>query len=340
MFNGILKFNENIFSIFSFAAKIYERNRSSNMANNSTESCFTRKYEFEDTGIDQVFLLIAYGLSGLIVIFLNFVLIRVLLKQPRTRATVLLLILSISDVGVGFVSIPFVMLRFAYLSKNMYCALLPFTTFFLYFPATFSVGVTTVISIDRCLMVTKSIFHTKYVTTGVVMFKLIEVFVLSFGWSFANTFALDNKSKIVRIFFLCQFVLEVTVVILTCGLNLHLYCFVKRTSRKMATSRHEGATESYSSRLTKTISYMFFCMLFFTGTQILANAIKHMLKIDAILQRNVAMWGLLLIYSNSYVNAIIVLTRSSNLRTTAQKNKTNINMSRRLPISTITQIKK
>ena len=310
------------------------------MTSNCTESCFARKHEFEDTGIDQVFLLIGYGLSGLIIISLNVVLIRVLLKQPRTRATVLLLILSISDAGVGFVSIPFVMLQFAYLNKSMYCTLLPFTTFFLCFPATFSVAVTTIISTDRCLIVTKSIFHTKYVTTGVITFKLIVVSVISFGWSFLNaiTFILDKKS--VRIIFLFQFVAQVVIVLFTCGLNLHLYCFVKRTSRRMATSRHEGATESYSSRLTKTIAYIFFCMLFFTGIQILTYAIMNMLKINAILQRNVSLWGLLLFYSNSYINAIIVLTRSSNLRTTAQKNKTNIKPSPRLPIDARTQIKK
>ena len=309
------------------------------MTNNSTESCFYRKHEFEDIGIDQVFLLIGYGLSGLIVVSINFVLIRVLLKQPRTRATVLLLILSISDVGVGVVSIPFVMLRFAYLSKNMYCALLPFTTFFLYFPATFSALVTTIISIDRCLMVTKSIFHTKYVTTGVITVKLIVVFIISFGWSFVNTitFSLDKNSKAVWILMYYQAVVQVVVVIFTFGLNLHLYCFVKRTSRKMAASRHECATESYSSRLTKTIAYIFFCMIFFTGTQVLMNTIKNMLNINAIFQRNLSMWGLLLIYTNSYVNAIIVLTRSSNLRTTAKKNKININMSPRLP-DTKTQI--
>ena len=306
------------------------------MTNNSTESCFSRKHDFEDIGIDQVFLLVGYGLSGLTIISINFVLIRALLKQPRTRATVLLLILSISDVAVGFISIPFVMLRFAYLSKNMYCALLPFTTFFRYFPATFSVGVTSLISIDRCLMVTKSIFHTKYVTTGVITHKLMEAFVLSFGWSFANTitFSLDKNSKVIRKFFLCQIVVEVVVVIVTCGLNLHLYCFVKRTSQKMATSRHKGTTESYSSRLTKTISYIFFCMIFFTGTQVLMRAMKRMLNINVILQRNLSMWGVLLMYSNSYVNAIIVLTRSSNLRRTAQKSKTNISMSSTLSIST------
>ena len=106
-------------------------------------------------------------------------------------------------------------------------------------------------------MVTKSIFHTKYVTTGVIMFKLILDFVISFGWSFVNaiTFILDKKS--LRIIFLFQFVAQVVIVIFTCGLNLHLYCFVQRTSRKMATSRHEGAIESYSSRLTKTIAYIF-----------------------------------------------------------------------------------
>ena len=308
------------------------------MRNNSTESCFARKHEFEDIGIDQVFLLIGYGLSGLTIISINFVLIRALSKQKRTRATVLLLVLSISDDGVGFVSIPFVMLRFAYLTKNMYCALVPFTTFFLYFPATFSVGVTIIISIDRCLMVTKYIFHTKYVTTGVITFKLILMFVLSFAWSFSNaiTFILHKKS--VGIFFAGQSVAQGVIVIFTCGLNLHLYCFVKRTSRKMATSRHEGATESYSSRLTKTIAYIFFCMLFFTGTQVLLNATEQMLTINAILRRSLSMWGVLFIYTNSYINAIIVLTRSSNLRTTALKNKANINMSPRLPIDTRTQI--
>ena len=324
------------------SANSQSQNRSSNMTNNSTESCFARKHEFEDIGIDQVFLLIGYGLSGLAVVSINFVLIRALLKQPRTRATVLLLILSISDVGVGFISIPFVMLRFAYLSKNMYCALLPFTSFFLYFPAAFSMGVTTIISIDRCLMVTKSIFHTKYVTTGVTIFKLIVVFVISFGWSFVNTvtFSLDKNSKVVWILIYYQAVVQVVIVIFTCGLNLHLYCFVKRTSRKMATSRHEGATESYSSRLTKTIAYIFFCMLLFTGTQVLMSAIRRMLNLNAIFRRNLSWWGVLLIYSNSYVNAIIVLTRSSNLRTTAQKNKANIKMSPRLSIDTRIQTKK
>ena len=249
------------------------------MTNNTTESCFARKHQFEDIGIDQVFLLIGYGLSGLSIISLNVVLIRALLKQPRTRATVLLLILSISDAGVGFVSIPFVMLRFAYLSKNMYCALLPFTTFFLYFPLTFSMGVTIVISIDRCLMVTKSIFHTKYMTTGVITFNLIVVFVISFGWSFVSaiTFALDKKSKTSWIYFVCQTAAQFVIIIFTCGLNLHLYCFVKRASREMATNRHEGATESYSSRLTKTIACIFFCMLLFTGTQIIMNTIVDML---------------------------------------------------------------
>ena len=189
-------------------------------------------------------------------------------------------------------------------------------------------------------MVTKSIFHTKYVTNGLITFKMMEAFVLAFGWSFLNmiTFSLDKKSKAVRILFLCQFTAQVSVVIFTCGLNLHLYCFVKRTSGKMATSRHEGTKESYSSRLTKTIAYIFFVC--FSLTQVLMNTIKNMLNINAIFNRNLSMWGLLLIYTNSYVNAIIVLTRSSNLRTTAQKNKTNINMSPRLPIDTITKIGK
>ena len=310
------------------------------MKNNSTESCFTRKHDFEDIGINLVFLLMGYGLSGLTIISINFVLVRALLKQTRTRATVLLLILSVSDAAVGSVSIPFVMLRFAYLSKNMYCALRPFTTFILYFPITFSVGVTTIISIDRCLMVTKSIFHTKYVTTGVIMFKLIVAFVISFGWSFANTISasVDKKSKPVWILIYCQNAAQVMVVIFTCGLNLYLYCFVKRKSRKMAASHHEGATESYSSRLTKTIAYIFFCMLFFTGTKVLMNAIVNMLTNSAILRRQAYWWALLFVYSNSYVNAIILLTRSSNLRTTARKNKANINMSPRLPIDTGTQI--
>ena len=209
----------------------------------------------------------------------------------------------------------------------------------MYFPATFSVGITIIISIDRCLMVTKSIFHTKYVTTGVITIKLIVVFVVSFGWSFVSTFILDKKSKAVQIYFLCQSVAQAVMVIFTCGLNLQLYCFVKRTSRKMATCRHEGATESYSSRLTKTISYIFFCMLFFTGTQVLTNTTVNMFTISAILRRDLYMFGALLAYSNSYVNAIIVLTRSSNLQTTVQKIKTNIKMSPRLPISIRTCMK-
>ena len=47
-----------------------------------------------------------------------------------------------------------------------------------------------------------------------------------------------------------------------------------------------------------------------------------MVNMSTILRRNIDMWGLLLLYSNSFLNAIIVLTRSSNLQTTKRKIKT------------------
>ena len=74
------------------------------MTNNATNGCFDGKQDFEDVGIDQVILLIGYGLSGLVILLLNFVLIRALLKQPKTRATILLLILSIMSELVSYQS--------------------------------------------------------------------------------------------------------------------------------------------------------------------------------------------------------------------------------------------
>ena len=53
------------------------------MTNNSTKSCFEGNQYFEDIGIDKVILLIGYGVSGLVILLLNFVLIRALLKQPK-----------------------------------------------------------------------------------------------------------------------------------------------------------------------------------------------------------------------------------------------------------------
>ena len=298
------------------------------MTNNSTNGCFAWKHDFEEGGIDQVILLIGYGLSGLVILLLNFVLIRALLKQPKTRSTMLLLILSISDVGVGSITFPFVMLRIVFINKDIYCALLRCTTFFSYFPFSFSFGVTTIISIDRCLMVTKSNFHTKYVTNRVITFILIGDFVSSISFSFVNTitFTLDATSKKAHIFQISQLVVEISFILFTCCLNWHLYCFVKRASQQMATSRHEGTTESYSSRLTTTIAYIFTCMVFFMGPQVMAYAmIINMENMSAMLRRNLYMWGKLLLYTNSYINAIILLTRSTNLQNATRKCKTEQN---------------
>ena len=248
------------------------------MNNNSTRRCEIWS-DFEDSGIEKVSLLIGYGITGLLIISLNFVLIKALFKQPRTRATILLLILSISDTGVGLFTIPFTMLRFVNLNKNIFCSLVPSMMFFSYFPFSFSLCVTTIISIDRCLMVTKSNFHTKYMTTGIITFKLIALFVICFAGSFViSVTAFNDNYKVAELFHACQLVTEFTIIIVTCYLNLKLYCFVKRTSQQMAASRHEGTTESYSSRLTTTIAYLFTFMVFFTGTQAIIYGVISMVN--------------------------------------------------------------
>ena len=298
------------------------------MKNNSTTKSCQIWSDFQDSGIEKVSLLIGYGITGLLIISLNLVLIRALSKQPRTRATMLLLVLSISDVGVGFFTIPFTMLRFVNLSKNVLCDLLPSIMFFSYFPFSFSYGVTTIISIDRCLMVTKSNFHTKYMTTGIITFKLIALFVICLAGSIMISItSFHVNPKVAGIFYACQLVIQFTIIMVTCYLNLKLYCFVKQTSQQMAASRHEGTQESYCSRMTKTISYIFICMLFFTGTQVIIYGVISMVNMRNIIRRNLAMWGLLLLFSNSYINVIILLARSSNLRYTTPKNKRKVNIS-------------
>ena len=277
------------------------------MNNNSTRR-FEIWSDFEDSGIEKVSLLIGYGITGL-----------------------LLLILSISDTRVGLFTIPFTMLRFVNLSKNIFCSLVPSMMFFSYFPFSFSLCVTTIISMDRCLLVTKSNFHAKYLTTGIITFKLIARFVICFAGSFViSVTAFNDNYKVAELFHACQLVTEFTIIIITCYLNLKLYCFVKRTSQQMAASRHKGTTESYSSRLTTTIAYLFTCMVFFTGTQVIIYGMISMVNMRKILRRNLSMWGLLLLFSNSYINVIILLARSSNLRNTTQKNKRKVNNSSRL----------
>ena len=236
--------------------------------------------------------------------------------------------MSISDVGVGFITIPCVMLTFSYLYMNKYCTLIQFTTFSAYFPVSFSYGATTIISIDRCLMVTKSNFHTKYVTTRVITFLLIGTFVNCLAFSFGNmiTFSLDTKSTAVWILHIFQYVISISVILCTCCVNLHLYCFVKRISQQMEESRHQGIRERYSSRLTTTIAYIFTFMVVCNGPTIITNALVDMnINMSPMLRGNLYKWGLLLIYSNSYINAIIVLTRTSNLQATKTKKKTEKN---------------
>ena len=104
-------------------------------------------------------------------------------------------------------------------------------------------------------MLTKSNFHTKYITTGVIRSIIICSFIISLAFSLGNviTFSLDGTSTAVRMLHLFQFVTVISVILSTSCLNLYLYYFVKRTSQQIAAKE---TIESYSSRLTTTIALL------------------------------------------------------------------------------------
>lgn len=100
-------------------------------ANNSTV-CY-KAWHFHESGIDLTVLQIAFVTTTFLILSSNGVLLRkLLLKNKKTRADILFIILSLSDMGVGAFTVPLLSLIAFSLKQDVICFLHTVMAFFTY----------------------------------------------------------------------------------------------------------------------------------------------------------------------------------------------------------------
>ena len=288
--------------------------------NLSYHNCMMVRNVFLQHGIDILFLQLTYGLSALMIIIANILLIRMLLRQEMNKVNILFLILSCSDLIVGTGTIPLLTSWFfTEIDERVYCKMFPIGQFFLYCPVIFSWIMTIIIAIDRYLVITKPLLHAKYMGHRALWFYVSFSFVFSFAVALWKILAVKLTANLIESTFAAfKGLVEITFIVITASLYIHLLIFVRRRARIMAGSRHEhSGQKSYSARTTKTIALVFVCLVCCNLTELCGYVyyvhLDHTLEPE--LLRNLVFWLLLPLLLNSFFNAVIVMSRSAKLKT-------------------------
>ena len=282
-------------------------------ANNST-ACY-KAWHFHESGIDLTVLQIAFVTTTFLILSSNGVLLRkLLLKNKKTRADILFIILSLSDMGVGAFTVPLLSLIAFSLKQDVICFLHTVMTFFTYYPFSFSWAMVIIIAIDRCLMITKSDSYGKIVTNK-ALFLFIGFIFVTITCSLAVIIARGelalNSPKISGIHFF-QMILELVFMFTTAALYSYLLYFVRRSARKLTITRNIHSQHSYIDQLTKSVFLIYLCLILLTLPQV-AGLVLWLFHPAAVLAemstRKTFGWSVLTLYANSYVNALILIYR-------------------------------
>ena len=170
----------------------------------------------------------------------------------------------------------------------------------------------------HCLMITKGDMYGKYVTEK-VLYSAVAIF---FGKDIVTSIYMASGDGIrissikPDVFHVLQILVELFFILLTTALYGYLLYYVRKREKLFDTNARHGKC-SYSKQLTRSIAYIFFCLIFFTLPQFIGMLLPIYFKFrSSIVIRNKFCWELLSLYSNSYANAAILLICTKN------KNKT------------------
>lgn len=186
---------------------------------------------------------------------------------------------------------------------------------------------TVIISIERCLVVTNPRAHLKWgrhlfnslITFGMLGLPLISLWDAAINYiNRGKEFSLISKEKDFREKFqLASYIFLITngcgqIILFTAAAfsQIYLMYYIRKRYNSMRGSRHTQT--NYADRVSKTIAIMFFCIC----ACYLPHSISYILvDVTHNFTRGIQMEILaLLIYLNSFINAIILLGRSTKMR--------------------------
>lgn len=175
-----------------------------------------------------------------------------------SRPNMLFMALSISDIGVGLITVPAlgVLGMLDYNTKMSENKTTRFATaFFKTFPFNFSYIVTTVIAIDRLLVMTMSKRFENVITKKRLLFIILWLFTIAVASAYVDTYLYQknhpfNIAKGFGIFNVSLY--SFGTIIIICA-YIYLLYYVYRQDNKLRRHRHEKQNKIIQKTLSKTI---------------------------------------------------------------------------------------
>ena len=244
------------------------------------------------------------------------------------------IILSISDIGVGLFSVPLTGIDWYYgrTSQNMPSVARIGKKFFLYFPFSFSCLFTTVIAIDRLIVIRLSPKYKNSITPK--RLKVIAIILFLTSAIISSTFTIWTYSMqsrryitiwvyyILYLFMLIAGTLCTVVVILT-----HSYVLYFVLRRSDLTILRNNYSRNYNwRRLTNTIICICISQSICVIPYLLFRIVVLHSRIPLKLILDINPWLSILAYSQCFCNALIILKNKKPRKTFKQTSKEEISM--------------
>ena len=179
---------------------------------------------------DSIALLVVYevatALSAIMIIIMSSLVLRHIYgKFRRSRADLLFIILSISDIGVGSLSQTILGISRICIYKD-FCKIgvSDYTVFFLFFPYIFSFIVTTIVAIDRLFFLTKQHSYTDLITKRRLACILAFFFAISIGLCTWLTYEFVADIE-VSVSLMVYVVFDLALSVMIIGAYIFILCF-------------------------------------------------------------------------------------------------------------------
>ena len=307
---------------------------------NHSSKCNIRNGCLKSVVIEQISAFIVFEIftvliSLLIVSSSSLVIYRIIKAQTtKVKYDFAFIILSISDIGVGLFSVPLTGVAWYYgrTSQNMPYVARIGQKFFSYFPFSFSCLFTTVIAIDRLIVIRlsakyKNLFTPKRLKVIAIILFLISAIISS---TFTiETYSIQSRRYItICVSYILHFFLMITGTLCTVVVILtHLYVLYFALRRSDLKILRNNYSRNYNwRRLTNTITCICISQSICVIPYLLLQIVLLNSRIHLKLFLDINPWLGILTYSQCFCNALIILRNKKPQKTFKQTGKEEISM--------------
>ena len=282
---------------------------------NHTKNCKDHLDIFHSYDSESLVLKVVDAIVCVAIICANSYLIKLLWNKRRISINILFIILSCFDILTGIVTIPMHMIVTT-IHIN-YCRFFRVADAIFFFNEGYTYFMITLIAIDRYLIITKDpSIHAKYMTTKRICYYVILFVGLTFTLSLWYT-CIKTRERWVELntAAITGGLILIILLSVTFSLYIQLAIFVYKKDKIMQGSRQNKKQDSYSIRTAKTVFLVLLCLLGcnLSYTTALVYFCVHQ-NVDSKVKHTMIGWFVLISYSNSFFNAVIIISRSRNFK--------------------------